>query len=216
MNGRIAVMGGTEYDTRIGCTLLGRHGLLCDGYPVAATSKEQDRLQHVDQQELRLRVRELAERLRLNNYECLLIFCNSLSFAVDPEGLSRELKLRIVSPVSIYRSLASRFDRLFVVAANGQCLSGVERTVMDCRAGVEVIGFSNLGMTNAIEEGLPLEEASRRFCFNLISCLAERLSAQCLVLGCTHLTDMGRIVGNSADIPVIDVGRELVREVLGE
>lgn len=43
---RVAVAAGTPYDTRLGCSLLRAKGFVCDGFPLAASPREQGALQY--------------------------------------------------------------------------------------------------------------------------------------------------------------------------
>lgn len=208
---RIAVIGGTKYDTNIGCLLIRERGLRCDGYPMANTAEEQNRLQYFSKHELQSQIEKRVKELERNKYDTLLIFCSSLSVAIDQESLSRATQIRIISPIDIFKTLAHKFDRFFIIVANGQSLFGVERVMLDSREDVEIFGFSNLALVNSIEKGLSPEVIFQEFHLHRVIDLAVRLSVQSIVLGCTHLASLYKLIKNNSPIPVIDVGREMVK-----
>ena len=208
---QIAVIGGTKYDTNIGCSLTRDKGLRCKGYPMANTAKEQNRLQYFSIYELQSQIEKKAKELERSKYDILMIFCNSLSMIIDQESLSRRTQIKIISPVDIYKTLAHKFNRLFIITANGQCLSGIEKIILNSKRDVKIFGFSNLTLVNSIEKGLSPEVIFQEFHFDLVIDLAERLSVQSIVLGCTHLANLYQLIKNNSSIPIIDIGREMVK-----
>lgn len=211
---RVAIVGGTKYDTNIGCALVNEMGMLGQGFPVANSAEDQERLQYFSSRELQLRVESMVQELEETLYDVLLIFCCSLSLLLDYDGLRHSTNLRIVTPVDIYPILADRFNRIFLIAANGQCLAGIEKVLLGPTGNVEVFGFANLSFVESIESGLSPEAVFHEFGFEYIVKLAERTSVECIVLACTHLSSLYAHFQDNSSIPVMDIGREMVKYLL--
>lgn len=206
---KIAVIGGTKYDTNIGCSLIREKGFWCRGYPIANTADEQNLLQYFNKHDLQLKIEKIARGLGEEHYDTLLIFCNSLSMILDLKKLSNATDLQIISTIDIYKSLTTKFNRMMILTANGQSLYGIEKIMLKSRKDIEIFGISNLSLVNSIESGLSPRAIFQKWHIKNILDLAEKISVQSIILGCTHLTNLYEIISKSSTIPVIDIGREL-------
>src|SRR5262245_5820668 len=60
---RVAVVAGTPFDTRLGCSMLEAMGIGCEGFPLAATPDEQSALQYFRPDLLQERLHGIATNL---------------------------------------------------------------------------------------------------------------------------------------------------------
>ena len=207
----IAVMAGTPVDSRMGVEMLAQHGLSARPYAMAADPIAQTAFQNQPAAEKTAAVRQVLEEIAASGCTQVLVYCNSLSGAVDFELLAQEVQLQIVTPLMVYRTLATRYHCLAVIAANAQGLAGIERTLYAENPQLAVLGTTLLPVVGAIERSqLPQEIVTRYDLLRLTDWFA-RCGAEALVLGCTHfpyLTDA--LVAHTA-LPLIDPAQEMVR-----
>lgn len=210
MNKRIAVIGGTRFDTGTGCDLVKKNQMEGQGYALANSPEEQNKLQNFDVSKLTHLVKEKIQAAEENKADKILVFCNSLSVAVNMAELQELTSIEIVSPIQIYRKLAEEYNSLFLITANGQCLSGAERVMLKKNPKMELYGFSCLKFISEIEQKASGGETFCSLHFDKVFELSEILSVQCVVSACTHLTPLNRILNNRSKLPVIDVGIKLI------
>lgn len=201
----VAVIAGTPYDSGLGAELLRAEGLSAVACAMAGSPDEQDSLQYENPGALsaafHLRLGELRER----GTELVMLFCNSMSAVVDHD----DAVLPVVSPITVYRESVPRLRSSLVVTGNAQAILGVERTVRRENPEHRMLGVSDPGLVRGIEAGDP-EAAFHSSHLPTTLRLAERLGLDAVVLACTHFTAVLPYVTAACDLPVIDVGTQLV------
>lgn len=185
---KLAIFAGTPVDTDLGSKLFSRYGYETLLYPLSKNPEDQTRLQFYNKKELEDLFRKKLEDAIDKNAHKFLIYCNSLSGAIDYEKIKREFNIDIVSPLDFYRDIKG-YRSLAILAANGISAYKVEKIIGESR-NIKTISFGNLRLVEAIESGKSKEEiikslGLRQFFFYLES-IEEPHAIDGVVLACTH------------------------------
>ncbi len=209
----IGVIAGTPVDTRMGVDFIQKKGLAAVGVPTASGPEEQNLLQFLHPDALVQKVISIIDDLEKQGINKVMIYCNSLAAAIDLELVKRSHPgTSVVTPLDIYRSLASRYKRLMLWAANGQCLAGIEKIFYERNPAVQILGISMLPVVIAIENLEPPEFIIEKY--ELAGLLPRSLEVDGLVLGCTHLPYLKQVLQERTNIPVIDPADEMLAHLL--
>lgn len=206
-----AVLAGTPVDTRMGTALLKREGLSFHGYPVAEDPWAQTEFQLLAQADKQARVEAVLRRAMGAGCSRALIYCNSLSAAVDFPALSEKLALPIVTPMDVYRRAAGTYRRLAVIAANAQGLAGIERTLLAANGRLELYGACLLPVVLSVEAGEAPERLVARHHLAELAAWFQGCGAQALILGCTHFPYFKAALAAGTTLPLLDPDEEMVR-----
>ena len=214
LNEPIAVLAGTPVDTRMGVDCLAGAGLSGAAFPLAEDPRRQTAFQISSPEEKHARVLEVLRTAMGQGCQKVFVYCNSLSSAVDFGPLAAETGLRIVTPLDVYRTLAPRYHRLGLIAANAQGLAGIERALLSANPSLDLLGACMLPAVLSIEQG---EDPAELVEYHHLPKLAEWFS-QCgmeaLVLGCTHFTYFKDALAQRTSLPLIDPAEEMIRQLM--
>lgn len=210
---RVAVLAATPFDTQLGCDMLRERGVECDGFTLSQTPGEQANAQYFDAAELERRVLTVVQSLSVDRYGQLVLFCNSLSTAIDTAALERESPIPVISPRDIYSALPLAYASVFLLAANGQALAGIEKIIREVSPSVKIFGMCSMPLVEAIEALQPLYTIYETFKLNAIGQLATEYRADALVLACTHFTVLASRIEGDSTVPIIDTAAILVANV---
>jgi len=206
----IGVIAGTPVDTQMGVDYVARHGFAALGFACSADAAAQNEMQILHRDEL-LQIaiagcREMVERGAAG----IFVNCNSLSGAIDLAALRRALPVRVVTPLDVYARCARRYDRLAVLAANGQSLAAIERTILAANPGCTVFGAGLLPLVQAIETGAPAREICDALSLTALTDCFEAIGAQALILGCTHYPYIEQVLRAHVAVQIINPGDEML------
>ena len=158
-------------------------------------------------------VRSVLEGVREQGCRRVLVYCNSLSAAVEFELLAEETGLRIVTPLQVYRDLAPCFRRLGLIAANAQGLAGIERTLYGTNPSLELLGACLLPVVLAIESGEAPEALVERHRLPELAEWFRGCGMEALVLGCTHFPYFKASLAERTSLPLLDPAEDMVRRL---
>lgn len=206
----IGVIAGTPVDTKMGVDFVLKNGLEALGTPTASSPEEQNRLQFLNADLLTQKVLEIIKDFEEKGVFSTMIYCNSLSAAIDIEYIRSACpNSKIATPLDVYQNLASKYNNIAIWAANGQCLSSIERIFYEANPSIEIVGVSMLPIIKAIEEGndprLIISE------FNLVPLAAQEFATDGLILACTHLPYLQEELLREVKIPIIDPAVEMLK-----
>ena len=142
------------------------------------------------------------------------IYCNSLSGSADFPALSRELGLRIVTPMDAYGKIARQYRRLAVIAYNGQALAGIDTAMVRANPGIILLPAGTPTVTLDIEQGLDPDEIIRRSHIDALARWFNACGCEALVLGCTHFPYVADALRAYTDLPLLDPAEEMLRLLL--
>jgi len=210
-NVRVAVIAGTPVDTKMGVDFLAVKGLCAAGYPVSATPEEQSALQILYPVKLEEEVRTILRRIKGIGIETAMVYCNSMSAAVDMEKLAAEEKINIITPFTAYRKIAARYSLVGLMAANNQSAAGIEKVLQNENPECDIFGFGALPLVIEIEKGTAPEKIVENFSLKSIVEFFGANSVEAIILGCTHFPYFHKELEKLTDIIIIDPA-ELMHE----
>jgi len=211
---KIAVIAGTPVDTRMGVELLLSRGAEAEGFPVSRTPEEQTRLQTGPLSAREEAVGAILDRIRDQGLTRVLLYCNSLSSAVDARALAERRGLKIWTPMDVYREIAVQYRRLGVLAANCQGAAGVERAMVNASPGTVALGAGNLLLVQGVEAGRDPDALAEECGLPALLRFFEENGAEAVVLGCTHFPYVREAVERRTALPVLDPSERLAELVL--
>ena len=211
LNEPIAVLAGTPVDTRMGVDCLAGAGLSGAAFPLAEDPRRQTAFQISSPEEKSARVLEVLRAAMDRGCRRAFVYCNSLSSAVDFGPLAAETGLRIVTPLDVYRTLAPRYHRLGLIAANAQGLAGIERTLLGANPALDLLGACMLPAVLSIEQGEDPAELVERHHLPELAEWFSRCGMEALVLGCTHFPYFREALARRTSLPLIDPAEGMIR-----
>lgn len=212
-NKPIAVLAGTPVDTQMGVDVLAKAGLQGLPFPLAEDPRRQTAFQISSAAEKQAKTLEVLRAAMAQGCGRAFVYCNSLSSSVDFAPLAAETGMRIVTPLEVYRSLAGRYRRLGVIAANAQGLAGIERTLYGANPDLELLGACLLPAVLSIEAGLDPGELTARHRLAELAEWFRQCGMEALLLGCTHFPYFKEALSRQASLPLIDPAEEMVRRI---
>ena len=216
MSNKVAVMAGTPVDTKMGADFLAAKNpsLEIISYPLSPDPITQTVWQFSSDENKRARMVQVFDELEAQGIRHFFIYCNSLSGSADFPALSRELGIRIVTPMDAYGMIARQYRRLGVVAYNGQALAGIDTAMVRANPGILLQPAGIPEVTIDIEKGLAPDEIIRRRHLDTLMAYLEACGCEALVLGCTHFPYLTDALRAYTALPLLDPAEEMVRQLL--
>ena len=207
----VAVLAGTPVDTQMGADVLRAHGLEPRSFPVSRHPLEQAAFQVKSKEEKHAALTEILRQAMDSGCGSAFIYCNSLSGSADFPVFSRELGIRIVTPMDAYGTIARQYRRLGVVAYNGQALAGIDTAMVRANPALVLLPGGTPTVTFDIEEGLDPDAIIRRNHIDALLRYFEDCGCEALVLGCTHFPYLTKVLGAYTGLTLLDPAEEMVR-----
>jgi hypothetical protein len=205
--GSMLVITGTSVDSKKGVDALHEHGVDAIGYGLSTTPYEQAGLyRHPSQLEARIhQVLNSAPR------QPALIYCNSLSWAVDWSPF-RQLGYEIWDLVPIWQgiilSVASSEKTLGFVVADPLTRLKILALCRQCKLSKPPIGEADLDLVHLFE--ISRSEGKMRLLHKLHEIIDQ--GADIIVIGCTHWDDPS--LSRELPVPVIQPGLILLNQLI--
>lgn len=210
---RIGIIAGTYVDTQMGVDFFAAKGIAAKGYPVSSSPEEQSSLQILSPKELTEDIRKLVRSIKDEDKGTVVVYCNSLSTAVDFQAISKEEEIRIITPLSAYKTIASKYNFIGVLTANNQTSSGIERIMLGVNPEIDVVGIALLPVVILIEANVPAKAIIEKFALNHIVQFFNTIGADAIILGCTHFPYLKHELGKLTPLPIVDPA-ELMYEMI--
>ncbi len=210
----IGVIAGTSVDTQFGLTFLEENSIRGIGAPVSLTPQEQTELQVLDRDTLTEIVFGKIINLKEQGATSIMIYCNSLSGAIDLEKLQMKSTLPIVTPLDAYKALSSKFRTFGVISANCQSTAAIEHIILTHNPEAKVIGMGNLQIVEDIERQIPPEAVVKRHSLHeLIEAMAGS-GIETLILGCTHFDYIAASLSEHGDTDIFLPSEYMLNQLL--
>lgn len=200
----VYVVGGDHYDAEMGVKMLGERGIAAQPLAIA-DSPEEYMLRAQDHAALQEHV---FRKIAAVPARVFVVFCNTLSFAMDWDMLSHRAGVPVVSLMSAYRQFIADFRRVAVIAVHEHTLHNIRRFLDREHGKLATIGFSMMPLVESVEQGADHINAT----LGQLAGVSAGLGAEAFVLGCTHFEDC--VVENAA-IQVVYPGKILLDYVIG-
>lgn len=196
---RIRVIGGTRYDAQIGVEMLAKRRIVSEPLSIADSPEE-----YIDRARNPAEFQEwVCEKVLAVPAGIFLVFCNSLSFSMDWELISRRAGIPILTLTTVYREFIANLESVGVIAAHEHTLFNIRKFFDKERSRMETIGYSMLPLVEDAEEGVPqIEQVLGKFVE-----ISAGLGAEAFILGCTHFENC---TVENAPIEVIYPGKKLL------
>lgn len=203
-NINVAVIAGAIADTQMGVDFLNSKGINALGYQASSSPEEQSKLQILSPLELENKIKEIIKEIKYENIDTIMVYCNSLSTAVDMDKLSREENIKIITPLTVYKKIAYDYKNIGVLAANNQSTAGIEKAVQSVNPECNVIGLGILPVVIDIEKGVSADEIIQKFALRNIMKFYNSINVDTIILGCTHFPYLYNELKKYASIPILD------------
>lgn len=214
---KIAVMAGTPVDTGMGVLLL-RKDCFSEviEIPISETPAEQTVFQISAAEHKERVINAHMDNAEKQGCDVLLVYCNSLSGAVDFKKISEERDIRIVTPLEVYEEMALHYRNIAIISANAQGLAGIERAMFSRNKDIVITGVTLLEMVKEIEKGTAPCEIAEKFNFSGLLEYFRAMGSEAVVLGCTHFPYIREEMERLADVEIIDPGIRMAEKVFGK
>jgi glutamate racemase len=200
----IGIIAGTYVDTQMGVDFFAAKGIVAKGYPVSSSPEEQSNLQILSPNELAEDVRKLVRRIKDEGRDTVIVYCNSLSTAVDFQAISEGEEIRIITPLSAYKSFASKYSFVGLLTANNQTSSGIEKIMLGINPEIDVVGIALLPVVILIEANVPAKAIIEKYALNHIIQFFNTIGADAIILGCTHFPYLSAELKKLTKLPILD------------
>ena len=216
----VGVVAGTPIDTMLGLRLLNAHGIDAVGSPMSDSPQEQTYLQAMSTHDLTQKLITEIHNLAEQGVVAIVIYCNSLSGAVDLARVKEEVCLPVFSPIDSYSECAHKHTDVVIATANGQSVAHLEKVFLQHNREIKITGLSLLKVVEDIESGLSAASIIEKHRLALIIQILFNAGSEVIVLGCTHFDylydEMTQIFGvDRVFLPATKVVSEL-KNALGE
>ncbi|MDO5724985.1 MAG: racemase [Tissierellia bacterium] len=215
---KIAVMGGTLFDTALGVNILKTRGYATIALPLCQNPKEQSHMQMLKKEEL---TNLAIEKIKPHRDEIfgVFVYCNSFSAASDIDRIRRELNIKVVTPLDQYKKYAKAHQRLLIWAANAQSAAKIESILEENNPGIDMISLSFLPLVEAIEEDLGFSNIDNRLklkallnVFMQMEIAGKKIDT--LLLGCTHFPYLIDGLKEIKGLKLLDPAEDMIKELL--
>ena len=126
----VGVMAGTPVDTQMGVDYIKSKGYEAIGFACSKSAPEQNEMQILHKEELLQIAINGCLDMVAKGATGIYVYCNSLSGAIDMDRLKASVPVFVITPLDIYKMCAKEYRRLSVIAANGQSLAAIEKTIL--------------------------------------------------------------------------------------
>jgi glutamate racemase len=177
----ICVIGGDHYDARMGVTMLAQRGIVASSVAVSESPADYMSRQH-DHASLQAFVFDRIATVKADTY---VVFCNTLSFSMDWDLLSRKLGAPVTTLAAVYREFLKSYKSIGVIAMHEHTLYNIRKFCDREHSELETICFSMMPLVVGAEQGATFINET----LNDLIGVSARLEADAFVFGCTHFED---------------------------
>ncbi|MBS1266323.1 MAG: Glutamate racemase [Candidatus Woesearchaeota archaeon] len=182
----IGVVAATGVDTKFGIDLLENKNIPAVGVSISNTPQEQTRLQALNKKELTKIVINSIRLSESKGIDKIMIYCNSLSGAIDLEKVISCSKADIATPIDVYEKIATKHKNFGLLAANGQSIGNIEKRILEKNKNAFIIGYCNIKIVYDVEKGISPKKIIDKHSLGKICNFFAKSGAEIVILGCTH------------------------------
>lgn len=183
---KLAIMGGTPVDTRMGAALIADLKVDVIQTPISKNPSEQTFFQTQPYEKRERQIRKKIDELLEQDVTALFVYCNSLSGSIDFDQLAVDYSLPIITPFQVYRQLAGKYKKLGVLAANAQGAAGIEKELVQSNPQIEIFSVTNLSWVKAVEAKIPSKQIVESFGLLETTDYFPKNKIEAILIGCTH------------------------------
>jgi glutamate racemase len=213
-NTKIAIIAGTPVDTKLGVNFLISKGVQAFGYPISSTPEEQSALQILSAETLTEQVRSRIKEIKNDGFETVVIYCNSMSAAVNMDKLSSQEDINIITPYNAYRQIAKKYNLIGLMTANNQSAAGIEKVIQTENPNCNVLGMSILPLVIEIEKDTSSDKIIEKFSLKKLLEFYINNKVEAILLGCTHFPCLKKELEKLTCIPIIDPAELMFKTII--
>ena len=213
---KVGVIAGTPVDTKMGVDYMISKGHEALGCFCSKNPQEQTRMQVFHSEELAKKAVLFGQKMLSEGATSILIYCNSMSGAIDMNYVRAQLKVKVVTPLDVYEECAASFHRLGVLAANGQSLAAIEKVINGRNPQCCVFGAGILPVVTAIESGKPPWDIYQNLELEKLVDSLIAMDCDALILGCTHFPYLLKEIKQHCPVPVINPSDRMIEMLEGK
>ncbi len=181
---------------------------------MSETPEEQSALQILSPLKLEEEVRNILKKIKGLGIDTAMVYCNSMSAAVDMDRLSVEEKMNIITPFTAYRKIAAKYSLVGLMAANNQSAAGIEKVLQNENPECDIFGLGALPLVIEIEKGTAPGKIVEKFSLKSIMEFFDANRVEAIILGCTHFPYLHRELEKLTDITIIDPAELMYKSIL--
>lgn len=182
-NKPIIVLGGTHYDAELGEKHLRQYDVQATPVGLSKNPIDQTLLQSCDKAALHELV---SSELRLYSGAHVIVYCNSLSFAIDWKRTEQITQCTFHTLTQPYDRIGRTYDKIAIISANTCMLQRASSYLASLNPDMSIMGFSYLPIICKIEDGDPdvpgILESTIDIC--------EKTGVEAVIMGCTHFENI--------------------------
>ncbi|MDO4431834.1 MAG: aspartate/glutamate racemase family protein [Aerococcaceae bacterium] len=210
---KIAVIAGTPIDTQMGVGLFEEFDVEVLSFAISSNPTEQTLFQTSSSAQKNAIIERVLDQIKKSACQQVLVYCNSLSGAVDFDTLAKDYQLNIVTPLHVYRELAMEYHHLAVLGANAQGLAGIEAVMFASNPQIKLLMLSLLPMVEMIERQESPQKIAEQFCFGELAQLLEGNQVEAVLLGCTHFPYVAHELAQRTYLPIINPAQTMLQKL---
>ncbi len=204
----------SDGDAQMGADMLTARGIKTKKYSVVVTAREQTQFQMQPLEVRTERIRGLLKEAIADGMDSVMVYCNSLSSTIDFPSLSKELGVKIVTPLMAYGDYAKKHNTLAVMAGNSQGLAGIERAIIEANMDATVIGAGTVLFPIEVEAKTPPKEIIEKFGLEDLLKFFAACEAEVIIMGCTHFPYFMNELQKKTDIELLNPDDRMVEILL--
>ena len=212
---KIAVIAGTPIDTKFGEQFLKRitnNKVL--HYAVSKTPDEQNIMQLNNPKKLFSICLNKCLEFKTKGVKQVVIYCNSLSSAIDIEKLKEKTEIEIITPLDVYRKISNKYKNILIIAANSVGTILPEKIIRERNKRINITTLGYLSLVNQIEMKLPPSTIFHSSGLNKILEFAKETNIDLILLACTHFPYISNILRQNSGIDVLDLDNEMKKLII--
>ena len=210
----VGVIAGTRVDTAFGVNYLNKHKFTAFGVAIASTPQEQTKLQTLNRPKLTKMVSQAINKLVKKGASRILIYCNSISGAINLSLVRRQSGVKVITPLDVYKNIAKQYRVFGLIAANCQSTANIERLILSHNPRAIVIGIGNLNLVNEIEDKIPPGKIIARHNLPSLCQSLKKSNCEIIILGCTHFPYFYSQLKEKTSANLFEPSKEMIKLLL--
>lgn len=200
-------MGGTTVDVCIGQNILHKKGI----YPKAIyVSQDPITQSYMQTDNLEKLERKVIELILLNKPDILIVFCNSLSFALNWQIIEQKTGCIIHDLKNPYIFLLKDMKLIALLTADCVTLHRISNFLHRVYPDIKLYGYAMLPLVELFEK----QSKNIKSIINQLYKISIKLAVDAFIIGCTHFENYNIYKQSTTDI--LFPGKFLLDQIFGE
>ena len=209
----LGIIAGTPIDTKMGIEYFKKRKIRSIGMAVGKSPQEQTFIEQLSPIDLTKKVIKMVKESLVDKIDGLVIYCNSLSGAIDIDLLGTELEIPILTPHNVYKKISIKYDYFGVLAANCQSLSKIEKTFVANNKNAKIFGLANINIVIDIEQNMDPADIIKKYFLIQVFDLMKSCKVNKIILGCTHFVYLMDVLCDRYNGLIYEPSEEIAKEV---